>query len=98
MVEVVKSYEMVRTFNNFKASVTFAVKKPANMLILIRKFCFEYISPENFFEPPPPVDNFLRLGQNPSRSWSKKDDTPPNVDGFATSLFVIIIIILIQCQ
>ena len=58
MVEVVKSYEMVRTFNNFKASVTFAVKKPANMLILIRKNVFDYISPENFCEPPPPVDKF----------------------------------------
>jgi hypothetical protein len=38
MVEVVKSYEIVRTFNNFKASVTFAVKKPEALLILVKKF------------------------------------------------------------
>jgi hypothetical protein len=35
MVKVVKSYEMVRTFNNFKASVTFAVKKSEALLILV---------------------------------------------------------------
>ena len=55
MVEVVKSYEMVRTFNNFKASVTFAVifsyigRKFLNMLILVRKIFFDYISSEKFF-------------------------------------------------
>jgi hypothetical protein len=38
MVEVVKSYEMVRNFNNFKASVTFAVKKSEALLILVEKF------------------------------------------------------------
>ena len=38
MVEVVKSYEMVRTFNNFKASVTFAMKKSEALLILVEKF------------------------------------------------------------
>jgi hypothetical protein len=37
MVEFVKSYEMVRTFNNFKASVTFAVKKSEALLILVEK-------------------------------------------------------------
>jgi hypothetical protein len=63
MVEVVKSYEMVRTFNNFKASVTFAVKKPEallilNTLILILKIFFDYISPENFFDPPPSSTTF----------------------------------------
>jgi hypothetical protein len=35
---VVKSYEMVRTFNNFKASVTFAMKKSEALLILVEKF------------------------------------------------------------
>ena len=38
MVEVFKSYEMVRTFNNFKASVTFAMKKLEALLILAEKF------------------------------------------------------------
>ena len=38
MVGVVKSYEMVRTFNNFKASVTFAMKKSEALLILVEEF------------------------------------------------------------
>jgi hypothetical protein len=38
MVEVVKSYEMVRTFSNFQASVTFAVKKSEALFILVEKF------------------------------------------------------------
>jgi hypothetical protein len=49
MVEVVKSYEMVRTFNNFKASVTFAMKKSEALLILVEKFEYCYISPEKCF-------------------------------------------------
>jgi hypothetical protein len=77
MVEVVKSYEMVRTFNNFKASVTFAVKKPANMLILIRKFCFDYISPENFFEPPPRSTTFYDLVKILAEVGQKKTTPPP---------------------
>ena len=70
MVEVIKSYEMVRTFNNFKASVTFAVKKSEallilvekilNMLILGRKMFFDYISPENFFDLPPTPSTTFR--------------------------------------
>jgi hypothetical protein len=31
------SYKMVRTFNNFKASVTFAMKKSEALLILVEK-------------------------------------------------------------
>ena len=38
MVEFVKSYEMVRTFNNFTASVTFALKKSEALLILVENF------------------------------------------------------------
>ena len=38
MVEVVRSYEMVRTFINFKASVTFGVKKSEALLILVENF------------------------------------------------------------
>ena len=49
MVEVVKSYEMVRTFNNFKASVTFAMKKSEALLYWSKIFECCYISPENFF-------------------------------------------------
>jgi hypothetical protein len=38
MVEVAQSYEMVRNFNNFKAFVTFAMKKLEVLLILVEKF------------------------------------------------------------
>jgi uncharacterized protein Usg len=61
MVEVAQSYEMVRNFNNFKAFVMFAVKKLEGLLILVEKFW----------------ENFVRLGQNPRKCWSKHDDTPP---------------------
>jgi uncharacterized protein Usg len=37
MVEVAQSYEMVRNFNNFKAFVTFAMKKLEVLLILVEK-------------------------------------------------------------
>jgi hypothetical protein len=48
MVEVAQSYEMVRNFNNFKAFVTFAMKKfSLNSLMLVRKsfFDYAYVSP-----------------------------------------------------
>ena len=59
MVEVAQSYEMVRNFNNFKASVMFAVKKNLNVLMLVRKifFAYAYVSPENVFDSPPPPPN-----------------------------------------
>jgi hypothetical protein len=38
MVEVGKSYDMVRDFNNFNAFVMFAVKKMEALLILVEKF------------------------------------------------------------
>jgi hypothetical protein len=31
-------------------------------------------------------EKFVRLGQNPRKCWSKHDEPPPNVDGYATSL------------
>ena len=46
---------MVRSFNNFKASVTFAVKN-FEYAYISPENCFDYISPENFFDLPP-VDN-----------------------------------------
>jgi hypothetical protein len=68
MVEVAKSYEMVRNFNNFKAFVMFAVKKMEALLILVGKCCsYANVSPEKNFmtvlmlvrkifltSPPPP--------------------------------------------
>ena len=73
MVEVAQSYEMVF---NFKAFVMFAVKNYPN-------------SGRKFLNMPMLVRKVLRLGQNRRICWSKHDDTPPppNVDGFATSLF-----------
>jgi hypothetical protein len=44
------------------------------MLMFVRKIFFKLLQ------------NFFKLGQNPRKCWSKHDDTPPNVDGFATSL------------
>ena len=70
---------MVGNFKNFKA-----------LLMLVGKIFFNYAygSPENFLDPPPPRrqhfrEKFVKLGQNPRKSWSKHDDmytTTPNVD------------------
>jgi hypothetical protein len=38
MVEVAQSYEMVRNFKNFKAFVTFTMKKLEVLFILVEKF------------------------------------------------------------
>ena len=46
MVEVSQSYEMVRNVNNFKAFVTFAVKK---LELWSKNFEMAYVVPEKFF-------------------------------------------------
>jgi hypothetical protein len=75
MVEVAQNYEMVGNFNNFKAFVMFAVKI---------FFDYAYVSHENVFDlaPPPPPPPL------PSTTFSGKIcmTSPPNVDGFTTSL------------
>jgi hypothetical protein len=71
MVEVVKSYDMVRNFNNFKSfsyvcgekigSIADIGRKILNMLILVRKNFFAYISPEIFYNL---VKILGKVGQN----------------------------------
>ena len=95
MVEVVKSYEMVLTFNNFKASFSYVCgekirsiadigRKILNMVILVLKIFLTILVRKIFLTsplPPPPRqqhfrEKFLRLGQNPRKSWSKHDEPP----------------------
>jgi hypothetical protein len=70
------------------------------MLMLVRKkfFDYAYVSTENFSDPspPPPVDNIsgknlrdlVKILGNVGQTMTTPPP-PPNVDGFATSLYVI---------
>ena len=70
----------------------FAILTILKLLLLcvmwVRKnfFDYAYVSPENFFDPPPRFDDLVKILGNVGQSMTTP---PPNVYGFATSLLAV---------